>query len=60
LTTSANKVVKPVHAKSMPVLLLADSDIEKWLTAPTDEALKLQKQAPDDAVVVLPEEEKAA
>jgi hypothetical protein len=29
-------------------------------TAPTDEALKLQKQAPDDAVVVLPEEGKAA
>jgi putative SOS response-associated peptidase YedK len=28
LTTSANKVVKPVHAKAMPVLLLTDSDIE--------------------------------
>jgi putative SOS response-associated peptidase YedK len=59
LTSSANKVVKPVHAKAMPVLLLTDSDIETWLTAPTDEALKLQKPAPDDAVVVLPEEEAA-
>jgi putative SOS response-associated peptidase YedK len=37
----------------MPVLLLTDADIETWLTAPTDEALKLQKPAPDDAVVVL-------
>jgi len=38
----------------------AKADIETWLTAPTDEALKLQKPAPDDAVVVLPEERKAA
>jgi hypothetical protein len=60
LTTSANKIVEPGHAKAMPVLLLTDADIETWLTAPTDEASKLQKPAPDDAVVVLPEEEKAA
>jgi hypothetical protein len=60
LTTSANKVVKPVHAKAMPVLLLTDADVETWLTAPTDEALELQKPAPDDAVIVLPEEKKAA
>ena len=57
---SAIKVVKPVHAKAMPVLLLTDAKIETWLTAPTDEALKLQKPAPDDAVVVVPEEMKAA
>jgi putative SOS response-associated peptidase YedK len=60
LTTSANKVVKPVHAKAMPVLLLTDADVETWLTAPTNEALELQKPAPDDAIVVLPEEKKAA
>jgi putative SOS response-associated peptidase YedK len=44
----------------MPVLLLTDADIETWLMAPTDEALDLQRPAPDDAVVVLPEEKKAA
>jgi hypothetical protein len=44
----------------MPVLLLTDADVETWLTAPTDEALTLQKPALDDAVVVLPEEKKAA
>lgn len=60
LTTSANQVVKPVHAKAMPVLLLTDADIETWLTAPPEEALKLQKPALDDTVVVLPEEKKAA
>jgi putative SOS response-associated peptidase YedK len=58
--TSANRIVKPVHSKAMPVLLLTDADVEIWLTAPTDEALELQKPAPDDAVVVLPEEMKAA
>jgi hypothetical protein len=47
-------------AKAMPVLLLTDTDVETWLAAPTDEALKLQKPAPDDAVVVLPEQKKAA
>ena len=57
--TSPNKFVKPVHAKAMPVLLLTDAEVETWLTAPTDEALKLQKPAPDDAIVVLPEEMKA-
>ena len=60
LTTSAHSVVKPVHAKAMPILLLTDVDIETSLTAPTDEALRLQKPAPDDAVIVLPEEKKAA
>jgi hypothetical protein len=46
--------------QTMPVLLLTYADIEIWLTAPTDEALKVQKLATDDAVVVLPEEKKAA
>ena len=59
LTTAANAVVKPVHAKAMPVLLTSEADIETWLTAPTEEALKLQKPAPDDAVV-LPEAKDAA
>jgi hypothetical protein len=31
--TSANSIVKPVHAKAMPVLLLTDADIETLLTA---------------------------
>ena len=60
LTTSANKIVKPVHSKAMPVMLLTAADVETWLTAPTDEALKLRTPAPDDAVVVMPEEKKAA
>jgi hypothetical protein len=30
------------------------------MTAPTNEALKLQKPAPDDAVIIIAEEVKAA
>jgi putative SOS response-associated peptidase YedK len=44
----------------MPVLLLIDADVETWLTAPTDEALQLQKPAPEDAVIIVPQEKKAA
>ena len=29
LTASPNAIVKPVHAKAMPVLLLTDADIER-------------------------------
>ena len=57
---AANGVVKPIHRKAMPVLLPTYADIETWLTAATDKALKLQKPAPDDAVLVLPDEKKAA
>jgi putative SOS response-associated peptidase YedK len=44
----------------MPVVLTTDADVEAWLMAPTKEALKLQGPAPDDAIVLLPEEVNAA
>jgi putative SOS response-associated peptidase YedK len=52
LTTDANEVVKPIHAKAMPVLLSLD-EADYWLRAPVEEALKLQKPAAPDAVVLL-------
>jgi putative SOS response-associated peptidase YedK len=60
LTTSPNEIVKPVHRKAMPVVLTTNADVEAWLTAPTIEALKLQRPVPDDAIVLLPMEMKAA
>ena len=61
LTTDANKIVKPVHSKAMPVILTTDAEIEQWLMAPTsDEALELQRAAPDDLMVLLPLEDKTA
>ncbi len=36
----------PVHAKAMPVILTTQAEIETWLTAPVEEALKLQRPLP--------------
>jgi putative SOS response-associated peptidase YedK len=47
LTTEANSIVAPVHAKAMPVILTTREEIETWLTAPIEEALKLQRPLPE-------------
>jgi putative SOS response-associated peptidase YedK len=52
LTTVANRVVGPVHAKAMPDLLTKHEDFEALLTESTKEALKLQRPLPDDAMPV--------
>ncbi|MCK1595047.1 SOS response-associated peptidase family protein [Bradyrhizobium sp. 164] len=43
LTIDPNNVVGPIHPKAMPVILTAPDEIESWLTAPPEEALKLQR-----------------
>ena len=43
LTTEPNEIVAPIHPKAMPVILTTEQDIETWLTAPAEEALKLQR-----------------
>lgn len=53
LTTDANGVVAPYHPKAMPVILMEPDEIEFWLNAPTQEALKLQRPLPDDGLVLL-------
>jgi putative SOS response-associated peptidase YedK len=47
LTTAPNDVVRPVHAKAMPVLLEPDQ-FDTWLTAPVEEALAVQQPFPND------------
>jgi putative SOS response-associated peptidase YedK len=42
LTTAANALVAPIHAKAMPVLLTGD-EIDVWLKAPETEALALAR-----------------
>lgn len=44
LTTAPNGVVAPVHAKAMPDILTTETECQTWLTAPIDEALRLQRQ----------------
>jgi putative SOS response-associated peptidase YedK len=43
LTTEPNAEVGKVHPKAMPVILTQPEDVERWLTAPIEEALKLQR-----------------
>ena len=42
-------------------MLMTPDDIEQWLrVSSVEDALKMQKPAPDDAIVVRPAEKKAA
>jgi putative SOS response-associated peptidase YedK len=43
LTTEPNEIVKPIHAKAMPVILSTPLEIETWMTAPIPDALALQR-----------------
>jgi putative SOS response-associated peptidase YedK len=52
LTTEANDIVRPIHAKAMPVILTEDNwDI--WLDGTQEEALALQQPAPNDLMRIV-------
>jgi putative SOS response-associated peptidase YedK len=44
----------------MPVMLMTAQDVDVWLNGTLEEALKLQKRQPDDALVITPYDEKKA
>lgn len=53
LTCEPNAIVKPVHEKAMPVILRTPDEADQWLSAPTADALQLQRPLPDDQLVIL-------
>ncbi len=53
LTVEPNALIGPIHPKAMPVILRSPQAIDHWLTAPVDEALKLQRPFPDDGLEVI-------
>ena len=53
LTTEPNKEAGAIHPQAMPVILTTQDEIEQWLSAPTVEALKLQRPLPDGALKIV-------
>jgi putative SOS response-associated peptidase YedK len=37
----------------MPVILTTREEIDCWMTAPTEKAIKLQRPLPDDALMIV-------
>jgi putative SOS response-associated peptidase YedK len=58
LTTEANAEVGAIHPKAMPVILTEPHEIETWMTAPVEEALKLQRPLPDGSLRIVATGEK--
>ena len=52
LTTAPNEIVRPIHAKAMPVILRED-EWETWLTVPASHALRLQTPLPDSELKIV-------
>jgi putative SOS response-associated peptidase YedK len=52
LTTEPNDIVRPIHAKAMPVILTADT-WDTWLDGDTPAALALQKPFPAERLGIV-------
>ena len=53
LTTEPSEPVRTYHPKAMPVILRTQDEIDQWMTAPTPEALMLQRPLPDNNLIVV-------
>jgi putative SOS response-associated peptidase YedK len=53
LTTEPNAEVGVIHPKAMPVILTTPHEVETWMTASRDEALKLQRPLPDGSLRIV-------
>lgn len=58
LTTDPNAEVGAIHPKAMPVILTKPEEIETWLKAPAEEALKLQRPLADGTLKIVARGEK--
>lgn len=58
LTTEPNEEVGAIHPKAMPVILRTPEEVETWMTAPWEEARKLQRALPDGSLQIVSRGEK--
>jgi putative SOS response-associated peptidase YedK len=59
LTTESNEVVKPIHAKAMPVLLTHPDEWDIWLDGSIEEAVALQRPLPNERLRIVATGEKS-
>lgn len=55
LTCPPNREVGAVHPKAMPVVLTRPEEWRRWLTAPAQDALQLQRPLPDGSLQIVAE-----
>ncbi len=60
LTTEPNDLVRPVHAKAMPVVLRSGSECEEWLAIPPDRIVDVQSRVLPSGALEIVEDEEAA
>jgi len=53
LTTEPNGLIGSIHPKAMPAILTTREEIDLWMTAPIEEALKLQRPLADGALTIV-------
>lgn len=53
LTIDSNDDIRPIHARAMPVILTTEDECERWLTAPVEDALTLQRKLPQGALKIV-------
>jgi putative SOS response-associated peptidase YedK len=59
LTTQSNDVVRPIHAKAMPVLLTKPDEFDTWLEGSVNDAIALQRPLPNEFLRIVATGEKS-
>jgi putative SOS response-associated peptidase YedK len=59
LTTQSNDVVRPIHAKAMPVMLTTDDEWNMWLDGSVNDSIALQRPLPNELLRIVATGEKS-